>query len=58
MLKRFQPRFLNGTFNYTDPRHCSPRDPLASTCFLYATNTDGFYESSPFVVRTGFPFTL
>ncbi|KAI0340428.1 glycoside hydrolase family 92 protein [Trametopsis cervina] len=44
-----QPRFLNGTFNFTDPRHCSVNDPLASTCFLNAVNTDGFYESSPIV---------
>ncbi|TCD69013.1 hypothetical protein EIP91_009076 [Steccherinum ochraceum] len=44
-----QPRFLNGTFNFTDPRHCSVHDPLQSTCFLDPTNTDGFYESSPFV---------
>ncbi|KAJ3558216.1 hypothetical protein NM688_g1058 [Phlebia brevispora] len=44
-----QPRFLNGTFNFTDPRHCSVNDPLHSTCFLDAVNTDGFYESSPIV---------
>ncbi|KIP07755.1 glycoside hydrolase family 92 protein [Phlebiopsis gigantea 11061_1 CR5-6] len=44
-----QPRFLNGTFNFTDPRHCSVNDPLQSTCFLNAVNTDGFYESSPIV---------
>ncbi|GJE96620.1 glycoside hydrolase family 92 protein [Phanerochaete sordida] len=42
-----QPRFLNGTFNFTDPRHCSVNDPLQSTCFLNAVNTDGFYEGSP-----------
>lgn len=44
-----QPRFLNGTFNYTDPRHCSVNDPTQSTCYLDAINTDGFYESSPLV---------
>ncbi|KAI0085290.1 family 92 glycosyl hydrolase, partial [Irpex rosettiformis] len=44
-----QPRFLNGTFNFTDPRHCSVNDPLMSFCFLNAVNTDGFYESSPIV---------
>ncbi|KAI0697371.1 glycoside hydrolase family 92 protein [Cytidiella melzeri] len=44
-----QPRFLNGTFNFTDPRHCSVNDPLMSTCFLNAVNTDGFYEGSPIV---------
>ncbi|KAH8112965.1 glycoside hydrolase family 92 protein [Phellopilus nigrolimitatus] len=44
-----QPRFANGTFNYTDPRHCSVNDPLQSTCFLNAANRDGFYESSPIV---------
>ncbi|KAH9835013.1 glycoside hydrolase family 92 protein [Rhodofomes roseus] len=44
-----QPRFLNGTWNYTDPRHCSPNDPTQSTCYLTPTNVDGFYESSPLV---------
>ncbi|KAH9919561.1 glycoside hydrolase family 92 protein [Fomitopsis serialis] len=44
-----QPRFLNGTWNYTDPRHCSVNDPTQSTCYLTPTNTDGFYESSPLV---------
>ncbi|OCH84461.1 glycoside hydrolase family 92 protein [Obba rivulosa] len=44
-----QPRFENGTFNFTDPRHCSVNDPLQSTCFLDARNVDGFYESSPLV---------
>lgn len=47
----FQLRFANGTFNFTDPRHCSVNDPLMSTCFLNAANRDGFYESSPIVVR-------
>ncbi|ELU37727.1 glycoside hydrolase family 92 protein [Rhizoctonia solani AG-1 IA] len=41
-----QNRFQNGTFNFTDPRHCSIHDPLESTCYLNAINTDGFYESS------------
>ncbi|CAE7130362.1 unnamed protein product [Rhizoctonia solani] len=44
-----QNKFQNGTFNYTDPRHCSIHDPLHSTCYLNAVNTDGFYESSPIV---------
>ncbi|EIW86530.1 glycoside hydrolase family 92 protein [Coniophora puteana RWD-64-598 SS2] len=44
-----QPRFMNGTFNYTDPRHCSVNDPTQATCYLDATNHDGFYESSPMV---------
>ncbi|EUC67499.1 glycoside hydrolase family 92 protein, partial [Rhizoctonia solani AG-3 Rhs1AP] len=44
-----QNRFQNGTFNYTDPRHCSIHDPRHSTCYLNAVNTDGFYESSPIV---------
>ncbi|TFK55634.1 glycoside hydrolase family 92 protein [Heliocybe sulcata] len=44
-----QPRFMNGTFNYTDPRHCSVNDPTQSTCYLNAANHDGFYESSPLV---------
>ncbi|KAK0209677.1 glycosyl hydrolase family 92-domain-containing protein [Armillaria fumosa] len=45
----FQPRFANGTWNYTDPRHCSIHDPTGSTCFLNAIRRDGFYESSPIV---------
>lgn len=49
-VRNLQPRFLNGTFNFTDPRHCSVNDPLMSTCFLNAVNKDGFYESSPIVV--------
>ncbi|PIL28602.1 hypothetical protein GSI_08644 [Ganoderma sinense ZZ0214-1] len=42
-----QPRFANGQFNYTDPRHCSIHDPTSSTCFLNAQRHDGFYEGSP-----------
>ncbi|KAJ6582482.1 glycoside hydrolase family 92 protein [Mycena vulgaris] len=44
-----QPRFANGTWNFTDPRHCSVNDPLKATCFLNAIRRDGFYESSPIV---------
>ncbi|CAA7263424.1 unnamed protein product [Cyclocybe aegerita] len=44
-----QPRFANGTFNFTDPRHCSIHDPARATCFLNAANRDGFYEGSPIV---------
>lgn len=44
-----QPRFADGQWSYTDPRHCSVNDPLLSTCYLDATNRDGFYESSPMV---------
>ncbi|KAJ7597790.1 glycoside hydrolase family 92 protein [Mycena floridula] len=44
-----QPRFANGTFNFTDPRHCSVNDPDHATCFLNAIRRDGFYESSPIV---------
>ncbi|KAF9531262.1 glycoside hydrolase family 92 protein [Crepidotus variabilis] len=40
-----QPRFADGTFNYTDPRHCSIHDPEKATCFLNAARRDGFYES-------------
>ncbi|THH17239.1 hypothetical protein EW146_g3530 [Bondarzewia mesenterica] len=43
-----QPRFVNGTFGFTDPRHCSgANDPEHATCFLDAVNMDGFYEGSP-----------
>jgi predicted alpha-1,2-mannosidase len=44
-----QPKFQNGTFNFTDPRHCSVNDPDKATCFLNAIRRDGFYESSPIV---------
>ncbi|XP_006459729.1 hypothetical protein AGABI2DRAFT_191588 [Agaricus bisporus var. bisporus H97] len=44
-----QPRFANGTFNFTDPRHCSIHDPEEATCFLNAANRDGFYEGSPII---------
>ncbi|KAG5640175.1 hypothetical protein DXG03_000730, partial [Asterophora parasitica] len=39
-----QPRFADGTFNFTDPRHCSIHDPQKATCFLDSVNKDGFYE--------------
>ncbi|KAH9846714.1 glycoside hydrolase family 92 protein [Lenzites betulinus] len=42
-----QPRFANGIFNLTDPRHCSIHDPIQATCFLNAQNHDGFYEGAP-----------
>ncbi|KAJ7051298.1 glycoside hydrolase family 92 protein [Mycena amicta] len=45
----FQPKFANGTWNFTDPRHCSIHDPAQATCFLNAIRRDGFYESSPIV---------
>ncbi|KAF8965760.1 glycoside hydrolase family 92 protein [Flammula alnicola] len=41
-----QPRFANGTFNFTDPRHCSIHDPTSATCFLNAADRDGFYEDN------------
>ncbi|KAH9934470.1 glycoside hydrolase family 92 protein [Epithele typhae] len=44
-----QPRFQNGSFGFTDPRHCSVNDPTGANCFLFNTNFDGFYESSPVV---------
>ncbi|KAF9531264.1 family 92 glycosyl hydrolase [Crepidotus variabilis] len=44
-----QPRYSNGTWGYTDPRHCSVHDPYHSTCFLDYGNFDGFYEGSPLV---------
>ncbi|RDB16520.1 hypothetical protein Hypma_002899 [Hypsizygus marmoreus] len=49
ILGMVQPRFANGTFNFTDPRHCSIHDPAQATCFLNAANRDGFYEGSPIV---------
>lgn len=44
-----QPRFADGSWNYTDPRHCSVHDPEKATCFLNALRRDGFYEGSPIV---------
>jgi predicted alpha-1,2-mannosidase len=49
ILGMMQPRFKNGTFNFTDPRHCSVHDPLMASCFLNAADRDGFYEASPIV---------
>jgi len=49
VLGMMQPRFKNGTFNFTDPRHCSVHDPEMATCFLNAADRDGFYEASPIV---------
>lgn len=49
-----QPRFADGTWNYTDPRHCSVNDPGTDNCYLSAIHTDGFYESSPLVVSCFF----
>ncbi|KAL4261951.1 Peptide-N(4)-(N-acetyl-beta-glucosaminyl)asparagine amidase [Pleurotus pulmonarius] len=49
VLGMMQPRFANGTFNFTDPRHCSIHDPAHATCFLNAANRDGFYEGSPII---------
>ncbi|OJA21261.1 hypothetical protein AZE42_02535 [Rhizopogon vesiculosus] len=50
-----KPRFANGEWNYTDPRHCSVNDPLQSTCYLDTKNHDGFYESSPMVYSQYIP---
>lgn len=47
-----QPRLDNGTFKYTDPRHCTVHDPLHATCYMDGSNMDGFYEGGPIVVRT------
>lgn len=47
-----QPRLDNGTFKYTDPRHCTVHDPLHATCYMDGSNLDGFYEGGPIVVRT------
>lgn len=44
-----QPRYQNGSFGFTDPRHCSIHDPTHSTCFLTGDATDGFYEGSPLI---------
>ncbi|KAF9259619.1 glycoside hydrolase family 92 protein [Marasmius fiardii PR-910] len=44
-----QPRLSNGTFDYTDPRHCSIHDPQHATCYLDGNNHDGFYEGSPMI---------
>ncbi|KAJ2924654.1 hypothetical protein H1R20_g12427, partial [Candolleomyces eurysporus] len=44
-----KPKFANGTWNHTDPRHCSIHDPEKATCFLNAARRDGFYEASPIV---------
>ncbi|EAU91164.2 glycosyl hydrolase [Coprinopsis cinerea okayama7 len=43
----FQKRYPNGTFAYTDPTNCSPKDKNETRpCSLQGSNTNGFYESS------------
>jgi putative alpha-1,2-mannosidase len=44
-----QPRFINGSFSFIDPRYCSPNGPSGASCNLNALNRDGFYEASPIV---------
>lgn len=42
-----QKRFSNGSFAYTDPIDCSPKDNNTNrACSLQWSNTNGFYESS------------
>jgi len=42
-----QPRFVNGTFGFTNPVTCSPVDPNPdSSCARGDDNVSGFYESS------------
>ncbi|MBW0482570.1 hypothetical protein O181_022285 [Austropuccinia psidii MF-1] len=41
-----QNRFPNGTFNWTDPKTCSPKDENPPPCSLQFENIYGFYESS------------
>ncbi|KAJ3571669.1 hypothetical protein NP233_g3599 [Leucocoprinus birnbaumii] len=42
-----QPKYRNGSFGYTDPRHCSIHDPKHATCYLNPNDGSGFYEGSP-----------
>ncbi|KAN0133100.1 Glycosyl hydrolase family 92 domain containing protein [Lactarius tabidus] len=53
-----QPKWRNGTFAYTDPRHCSPNDPTHSTCFLDPNALDGFYEGSPLLYSQYVPHDM
>ncbi|KAK2467881.1 hypothetical protein APHAL10511_000176 [Amanita phalloides] len=42
-----QKRFMNGSFAYTNPTDCSPKDTNSSrSCSLQGDNQVGFYESS------------
>lgn len=41
-----QKRFSNGTFYYTDPIDCSPKDTSSRSCSLQEDTQSGFYESS------------
>lgn len=50
ILGFMQPRTADGTFRFTDPRHCTVHDPTHATCFLSGGNYDGFYEGGPIVV--------
>ncbi|KAH9821224.1 glycoside hydrolase family 92 protein [Melampsora americana] len=42
----FQKRFANGSYAYTDPKACSPKDTENRPCSLQISNQVGFYESS------------
>ncbi|KAH9033368.1 glycoside hydrolase family 92 protein [Lactarius pseudohatsudake] len=53
-----QPRKLDGSFTYTDPRHCSPNDPTHSWCFLDPSAIDGFYEGSPLLYSQYVPHDM
>jgi len=41
-----QRRFTNGTFAFSDPIWCSPRDTVGHSCARGTDNDVGFYESS------------
>lgn len=48
-----QPKYAkNDSFGYTDPRQCTVHDPKHRSCYLDASNHDGFYEDGPIVVST------
>ncbi|KAK0242060.1 glycoside hydrolase family 92 protein [Armillaria nabsnona] len=41
-----QKRAMNGTFIYSDPINCSPKNVGSRSCSLEQDNVNGFYESS------------
>ncbi|TDL23291.1 glycoside hydrolase family 92 protein [Rickenella mellea] len=49
ILGFMQPRYKNGTFGYTDPRHCTVNDPKHRSCFGDSVTLDAFYEGGPIV---------
>ncbi|KAI0083758.1 glycosyl hydrolase family 92-domain-containing protein [Irpex rosettiformis] len=53
-----QRRFANGTFAFSDPVACSPRDTVGHSCARGTDNNVGFYESSSWEYSFFFPHSM